>query len=150
MSIITKNLAEELESVMFDAYSYLYVEDDAFSREILRMVMDTVMGVTRLTCFDDSHRLLERLEALNAPPDIIFLDVHVKPIDGFAMLDIIRQSEKLQQVHVLALTASLTSQEIAKLRSSGFDGAIAKPISVSTFPDLIARILQGESVWHLA
>ena len=50
---------------------------------------------------------------------------------------------------VVALTASVMSEEVARLKRRGFDGAIAKPLNVEAFPDLIARIMEGESVWYI-
>ena len=33
---------------------------------------------------------------------------------------------------------------------NGFDGAIAKPLNIEAFPGLIAKIMDGESVWYIA
>jgi len=44
----------------------------------------------------------------------------------------------------------LTNEEVSLLKSSGFDGAIAKPLNIEVFPDLIARIINGEQVWYIA
>jgi CheY-like chemotaxis protein len=135
---------------MFNLHSYLYVEDDVMSREILSMIMGVAMGVERLHLFPDSVDFAARLDALPDVPKLILLDIHMKPIDGFAMLRLIRERRAFDDSIVLALTASVMNEEVARLRSSGFNGAIAKPLSVSTFPDLIARVLSGESVWHIA
>ncbi len=51
---------------------------------------------------------------------------------------------------IIALTASVMNEEVAQLRQSGFNGAIAKPLSFSTFPALMERIANGETVWHIA
>ncbi len=135
---------------MFNMHSYLYVEDDVMSREILSMIMGVAMGVEQLHLFPDSVDFAARLDALPDVPKLILLDIHMKPIDGFAMLHLIRERRAFDDSIVLALTASVMNEEVARLRSSGFNGAIAKPLSVSTFPNLIARVLSGESVWHIA
>ncbi|MBL8132361.1 MAG: response regulator [Anaerolineae bacterium] len=135
---------------MFNRHCYLYVDDDALSREILHMIMQVVMGVERLQMFENSVAFAERLRALPSPPDVILMDLHVQPLNGFAMLQVIRSLPQFASVRVIALTVFVTNEEAAQLRASGFDGVIAKPLSATTFPTLIQRVLQGESVWHVA
>jgi hypothetical protein len=38
---------------------------------------------------------------------------------------------------------------VARLKRRGFDGAIAKPLNIDDFPDLIAKIIEGERVWYI-
>ena len=100
--------------------------------------------------FEDSRDFAERLAALPQPPDVILLDIHVPPLSGFEMLNILRHSPDHCLKPVIALTASVMNEEIIKLRAGGFDGAIAKPLRYQTFPDLLTRVLRGEQVWHVA
>jgi len=135
---------------MFDNFSYLYVEDDPLSREIMEVAMVATMGITRLATFEDSEAFMERLTALPECPALILLDIHLKPHSGFDLLHMIRENPDYGDSRVIALTASVMNEEVQRLKDSGFDGAIAKPIDVSVFPHLIERILTGESVWHIA
>jgi CheY-like chemotaxis protein len=134
---------------MFDQYTYLYVEDDPLSQEIMQMITTHGMGVQTLTTFSDSHRFIERVWALPQKPDIFLLDIHVKPIDGFEMLRLLRAERDFYDAKIIALTASVMNEEVANLQTSGFDGAIAKPLSLHTFPSLIQKIVSGERVWHI-
>lgn len=135
---------------MFDHLAYLYVEDDQLSREIMQLIMTQCMGVTQLTVFSDSSDFMDRLTALRPKPEIILLDIHVKPLDGFEMLSLLRNNPEYREAKVIALTASVMNEEVERLRLSGFDGAVAKPLSVQTFPALIQRVIDGEAVWHIA
>jgi CheY-like chemotaxis protein len=72
----------------------------------------------------------------------------MEPIDGFEMLRLIHQEERYQKIPVVALTASVMNEEVRKLRESGFDGVIAKPLNYETFPRTLQRILNGEEVWN--
>jgi two-component system, cell cycle response regulator DivK len=134
----------------FNDFSYLYVEDDESSRKVISLIMVQVMGVERLTIFEDSHNFAERLAALPVPPDVILLDIHVKPLSGFDLLKLVRESPDHCLKPVIALTASVMNEEVIRLRASGFDGAIAKPLRYQTFPDLLTRVLRGEQIWHVA
>jgi CheY-like chemotaxis protein len=134
---------------MFAGLSFVYVEDDMLSREVMQLMMENAMGVTDLTLFENSTDFLTRLEALEHTPDIILLDIYVRPHDGFDMLKMLRKTPRYNATRIIALTASVMNEEVEKLRIAGFDGAIAKPLSVTTFPSLIERIARGESVWHV-
>ncbi|MEO0563915.1 MAG: response regulator [Chloroflexota bacterium] len=134
---------------MFNDYSYLYVEDDPSSREVMQVVMIDVMGVEHLTVFETSENFVSRLHNLIPSPNLIFLDIHIAPIDGYDMLNLIRAEPTLQDATVIALTASVMNEEIQHLREIGFNGAIGKPINVTVFPQLVERILNGEVVWEI-
>jgi CheY-like chemotaxis protein len=127
----------------------LYVEDDPLSRDVMQMLVDNIIEADSLVMLADSADFVQRVQALQPSPTIILLDIHVKPIDGFEMLRQLRALETLQNSKIVALTASVMNEEVEQLRESGFDGAIAKPLSVQEFPSLIERIVRGEHVWHI-
>lgn len=129
---------------------FLYVEDDTISREVMEMTLIYRMGYSRCTIFENSADFDTKLAALAQPPDIIFLDIHMEPLNGFEMLKIIRAQGNFSTSKVIALTASVMNEEVAALELAGFDGTIAKPIDPDLFPGLVKRILQGERVWHIA
>ena len=129
--------------------SFLYVEDDPNSRQVMELLLTKVMSVGSLTIFADSKDFLSRLQSLVPVPDVILLDIHVMPYDGFEMLAMVRQVDSLRDSKVIALTASVMNEEVSEMREKGFDGTISKPLRMSEFPTLIERIVAGQSVWHI-
>ncbi len=127
----------------------LYVEDDAYSRDIMRTIL-SVNGYTNVVFFEDSEAFETRLHNLFVLPDVIFLDIHVKPMSGFEMLNILRQLPNYAHKPVIALTASVMNEEVQTLQLSGFDGAIGKPLDYDVFPVLLKQILDGQSVWYVS
>ena len=127
----------------------LYVEDDMQSREILRVLVEEVMQLSGLTIFENSQNFLERLIALSPRPDVILLDIHMVPINGFEMLKLLRGHELFKSTPVVALTASVMNEEVHQLKTAGFDGVLAKPLDMDAFPTVLQRILKGETVWHV-
>lgn len=126
----------------------LYVEDEIRSRRVMEMfALD--MGLSDLVVFEDSSDFLARAEALDPKPDIVFLDIHVKPHNGFDMLKMLRHSSRFEAIPVVAMTASVMNEEIHQLRTAGFNGCLAKPLDMDTFPDSIRRILSGEMLWRI-
>lgn len=129
--------------------SLLYVEDDPLSREIVQMIVDHLMPETSLTIFTNSERFLDRLIALPRAPDLIMLDIHIEPLSGYELIQLIRSESAFQKVRIIAMTASVMKDEMDMLKKYHFDGAITKPFQIGKFPQLIARILNGERIWHI-
>lgn len=126
----------------------LYVEDDARSRKVMRMATSE-MGLSHVYLFEDSTDFVERVQMLDPKPDIVFLDVHVTPYDGFEMLNMLRQLGQFNGTPIVAMTASVMNEEVHRLRTSGFDGCLAKPMDMDTFADMIDLIISGENVWRI-
>jgi two-component system cell cycle response regulator DivK len=134
---------------MLNQHCYVYVEDHPLGREIMQMML-SVMGIQQFAILPDSSNFMERIHALSFQTSIFLLDIHVQPHDGFTMLAMLRAEPVFQGARIIALTASVMNEEVEQLRQSGFDGAIAKPLSIQTFPAMMQRIVNGESVWHIA
>ncbi len=127
----------------------LYVEDDPHSRRLMTMLLKGRMQLPHVTILEDSADFMARVNALEPPPDLILLDIHVEPHDGFAMIEMLRQSPRLGHKPIVALTASVMNEEVNRLQTAGFNGCLAKPIDINQFPHMIARILDGETVWGI-
>jgi CheY-like chemotaxis protein len=127
----------------------LCVEDDASNRLVMKLLVEKTLNAKRYVIFENSADFISRLRDLPVRPDIILLDIHVSPFNGFQMLKLIREDAVYGDTKVVALTASVMNEEVERLRKSGFDGAIGKPITLSTFPVVIERILNGESIWQV-
>lgn len=131
-----------------DGKTFLYVEDDALSQEIMKLIIEDMLGAKELKIFGDSGDILQRLETIPVP-SIIFLDIHIEPYSGMQVLEMIRTKPNYANVPIIAVTASVMNDEVQQLRQAGFDGGIGKPIDQDVFPELIDRILNGEEVWHV-
>ena len=126
----------------------LCVEDDFSNRLVMKLLVEKTLNVKNYVIFEDSANFLSRVRNLPKRPDIILLDIHVSPLNGFQMLQEIRGDSVYFATKVVALTASVMNEEVERLQKSGFDGAIGKPISLSTFSITIERIMNGESIWQ--
>ena len=127
---------------------FVYVEDDPLSQEVMAMLLQSLQ-VAQFTIFADSTNFLERIEALSPKPNFFFLDVHVQPHSGFDMLSMLRSHPDFQGAIVVALTASVMSDEVQRLKTAGFDGIIPKPIDVDRFPAILETLKRGDRVWRI-
>ena len=82
--------------------------------------------------------------------DLILMDIRLPYEDGYSALRKVRQSARLKDVPVIAVTAEASTEQMNKARQSGFNGFLGKPIDPDHFPDQIQRILSGEPVWEMS
>jgi CheY-like chemotaxis protein len=128
---------------------FLYIEDDRMSRKVVEILLTQVMGFTNLTIFENSENLIERMAQLPSVPEVVLLDIQVRPHNGYEMLSMLRRNPLYCRAKIIALTANVMANDVEKLRQEGFDSLIGKPILKEIFPDLVKRILTGESVWYI-
>ena len=126
-----------------------YVEDDENSIFVMKMVVERVMGLPTLYVLQSRADFVQQVKELAVVPDIFLLDIQMEPYDGVELLSMLRGDPQFEKSKVIALTASVTNEEVSLLKNGGFDGAIAKPLNIDAFPDLIANIINGESVWYI-
>ncbi len=128
----------------------LCVEDDPQSREVLQVMLHQVMGFSRLELLADSRHFADRVAMLQEKPSLVLLDIQVKPLDGYGMLEVLRQHPGWQDVCVVALTANVMQNQVERMKQAGFAGLISKPIMRKKFPELLHKILAGESIWYVS
>jgi CheY-like chemotaxis protein len=136
-------------SVDTNSATYLYVEDDRFSREVMQLVMEAEVRPLHFEMFEDSTDFMNRLIKLAYIPDVIMLDIHMKPYTGLELLKFIRADHTYDHCRVIALTARVMHEELDMLKTKGFDAVIAKPIPFELMPQLFDQILKGEAIWHI-
>jgi two-component system, cell cycle response regulator DivK len=82
--------------------------------------------------------------------DLILMDIRLPYEDGYGALKKIRQSDRLNDTPVIAVTAEASNEQMEKARQAGFNGFLGKPLDPDRFPDQIQRMLNGESVWEMS
>lgn len=128
---------------------FVYFEDDTNSRMIVRVLLTRVMKFEHLTIYADSADVIARLEQLSPQPNVFFIDIQMKPLSGYEILSILREDERYRSATCIAMTANVMSHDVEQLKTAGFDGLIGKPILNDTFPQLIERILDGQTIWYI-
>ena len=115
----------------------LIVEDNDKNMKLLR---DILRHQGYVTLEAGSGRDAVRL-AIEHRPDLVLMDIRLPDIDGIRALQLMRDQPTLDATRVLAVSASAMPEEQAKVVESGFDGFIAKPISVRHFLETVERVL---------
>ncbi|MEK8048689.1 PAS domain S-box protein [Ideonella sp. DXS22W] len=93
----------------------------------------------------DGQQALERLRA--GRYDLVFTDLHMPVMDGYAFTTAWRQQEPAQapRLPVVALTANAQSGEDAHCRRAGMDDFLTKPTSLDKLSALLARWLPASA-----
>lgn len=128
----------------------LYVEDDMLSREVMRLLLQKELGYTEVTIIDDNQDFMNKVRALGRVPDVIFLDIQMRPYDGYEMLNMLRADADYHDCQIIAMTASVMATDVEALKKAGFSGLIGKPIMRHAFPEQFEQILAGKTVWFVS
>ncbi len=83
---------------------------------------------------------LPALEALaRSVPDVIFLDLHMRGMDGVEVCRYVRRDPRTARVIVIAMSSDTQPELIERVRCAGADGFLAKPLAL----DELERVLEG-------
>ncbi len=106
--------------------------------------------ITARALLSDHYKVLEAIDSNEAIsmarmylPNLILMDIELPGVDGIETFKIIRNDVYMQNIPVIALTASAMTTERESILAHGFDGYIAKPIDEEIFSSTIKQILYG-------
>ena len=80
-------------------------------------------------------------QALQEIPDLILLDIQLPGMDGYAVLQELRNQPALREVSVVAVTSYAMVGDRERALAAGCNGYIEKPIKPDTFVVDVARYL---------
>ena len=117
----------------------LIVEDNDKNRKLVRDVL-TFKGyeVIESETGEEGVRL-----ARERRPSLVLMDIRLPGIDGVEALRRLRAEETTRGIPVMAMTASVMSEDRQKIMAAGFDGYQSKPINVTDFVAAVAQLLAG-------
>jgi two-component system cell cycle response regulator DivK len=115
----------------------LVADDNLASRELLRGALETLE--VRIIEAADGQEALRIIQAES--PDLVLLDIQMPSLDGFAVLRAVRDLNPTNPAKVIALTAFAMESDRQRITDAGFDGYMAKPISIADVRRLVAQIL---------
>ncbi len=124
------------------------VEDDRANAAIIQMLLEQ----THCLVFRGRWGGNDTLDLLKkyAPIDLILMDLMLpNGVTGFDVYEMVRAIPGMENVPVIAVSASDPSVVLPKVRDMGFSGFIAKPVDFLKFPEQILAVLEGTDRWHL-
>ncbi len=116
----------------------LVVDDHPINREIASLVL-TAAGCEVSTCDDGAAAVGA---ARHGGFDLILMDIHMPGMDGYSAAEAIRAlAGEAGRVPIVAMTADVTAQDVARCRAAGMDGHVGKPIDRSALMTTMAAVL---------
>ncbi len=125
----------------------ILIVEDNLNNFILMTRLLAFLGVKKCEWKASGWKVLEFAETLGNI-DLILMDIALPDADGFESLASLRSHPRFQEVPIVAVTADVSLQNVARAREAGFNGFIGKPLDPDRFPEQVRRILQGEEVWE--
>jgi len=117
----------------------LVAEDNPANRELMGEVLAGRGYEVIEAC--DGQEALRKIEEMN--PDLVLLDIQLPLLDGFAVLQQIRQMPRFAKLRVVAVTANAMKEDREKGAKAGFDAYISKPIDVAGLRTQVAELLSS-------
>ncbi|MCW8924020.1 MAG: response regulator [Gammaproteobacteria bacterium] len=108
-------------------YTILYIEDNLAN---LRLVTQLLERKDNIKILGSDEPLLGIDLAVEYRPDLILLDINLPGIDGFEVLERLRENKLTCDIPVIAVSANAMQKDIEKGLEAGFDDYIIKPIVI--------------------
>jgi PAS domain S-box-containing protein len=118
----------------------LVVDDNRTNRRILEAMFGR--WAMKTTAVGDGQEALEKLSAATGEPyGLILTDMHMPKMDGFTLVEHIRQKPELATATIIMLTSAGHRGDAARCQQLGVAAYLLKPIRQSELRDAIARVL---------
>jgi len=118
--------------------STIMTVDDSPSMRMLLKAALTDLGYKVLEAEDGVHAL-ERLDG--AEPDLLITDINMPRLDGFGLIERVREQDRLRNLPILVLTTESSDEKKQRARSAGATGWIVKPFHPDKLAAAIRRVL---------
>jgi two-component system cell cycle response regulator DivK len=128
------------KSTRREPQTILVVEDDELSMRLLHDILE-VDGYAVLETEDGMEAL--KLARQNKPA-LILMDIHLPEVSGLEVIKWMKAEDALKRIPIIAITASAMKGDEEKIRRSGCDAYIAKPISLTDFRKTVQRFVCAE------
>jgi two-component system sensor histidine kinase/response regulator len=123
----------------------LLVDDNRTNRRILEgMLKQWEMNATSV---EDGEKALAQLSAAQESGDpyaLVLTDMHMPAMDGFALIEQIRQRPELSTATIMMLTSAGHRGDAARCEELGVSAYLLKPIRQSELREAIARVLGSQ------
>lgn len=115
----------------------MHVEDDPDIREIARLALETIGGLSVEQCETGTEAIAR---AAQIAPDLLLLDMTMPDMDGVETLTALRNLPGFADIPAIFMTARAQLSEQADLLAQGATAVIAKPFDAMTLAQDILNI----------
>jgi PAS domain S-box-containing protein len=106
----------------------LYIEDNPANLKLMSKILSRRPDIRMLSA-PDGYIGIEVARAYQ--PDLIFLDINLPGMNGYAVLNSLQTHAETQNIPVVAVSAAAMESDIRKGREAGFHDYLTKPFNIS-------------------
>ena len=123
---------------MLSNYSVLIVDDVPLNQLLVKkMLGDFDFGVRT------AENGLEAIREIMAEkPDLVLLDILMPVMDGFEVLQKLKEKQEWNDIKVIVLSALNSNEDIVRAFNLGADDFITKPILMDKLCNSVAKVLE--------
>jgi uncharacterized protein (TIGR02266 family) len=127
-------------------FKVLVAEDNVMLRCSYERVLRALSAIARtkldVTFVSDGHAALHHLESHGA--DLLVLDIYMPVMDGFAVLERLRQSPTWSDLPIIVVTSGSTD-EAARVKALGVEAFLHKPFQLGEILETIACLVASRT-----
>ena len=116
----------------------IVVEDDEDTRRLLERVLKIASLPVRTAA--DSREFMHWFRTPPLPR-LVMLDIELPRVNGFKILQLIRQQPQTADIPVVMVSAHAEPKHIQQAMTLGADGYLSKPVKVATLREMLAKVL---------
>ena len=132
-----KNKLPSTDQTAFVHLNILVAEDNIVNQAIIKEILSEFGWKYDLVA--DGNAAVEKVQQNHY--DLILMDVMMPIMDGLEATKKIRSLENNSKIPIIALTASVTDQDLQKVFQSGMDAYVPKPIRIDDLKNCILRLV---------
>ena len=125
-------------NIAFEKSQILVVDDVEENRKLVQASLKDFD--INLIMAENGKDALDRLKNVNV--DLILMDLRMPVMDGYEAATIIKKDEKLKNIPLIALTASVMGKDLEKVEKYGFDGYLRKPVILDDLIEELGKYLK--------
>lgn len=112
----------------------LVVDDEKFSQNFVQTVLNK--QEVEITCLDSGEEALEYLNT-HPPVDLVLLDLLMVGMDGYDVLNTIKQHPTWKEVNVIVMSGLDVPEEVQKAKVMGASSFLPKPVKAGELKAVI-------------
>lgn len=118
----------------------LMIEDNPGDIELVRACFEDARVANRLSVISDGQEALDFIQQGSDLPDIILLDINLPKVDGFCILQAIREGQYSRDIPVVMLTSSEAEDDINQSYRYKANSYVSKPVYFDKFFEVISTL----------
>jgi CheY-like chemotaxis protein len=116
----------------------LIVEDEPDNREVVRVVVEEILGCRAVVAVDGPEAVEKAFEHL---PELILLDMMLPGLSGYEVCKRLKEDPRTSAIPIVALTAMARVEDRVLAREVGCEDFVDKPFDLDTLEAKIRALV---------